>query len=157
MAIVNKKMVFLGASLALILLAGALVCSLGVLRVEVQSKTPGGQHLRLMAPAIVLPLGALLVPRIKVRAASRDLQPWLPTIQAATEELIRCPDAALVQVDNPREHVSIVKAGGALVIDVDEAGETVHVSVPLRAAAYACTRLAKDVQAEPEATGRHPI
>ena len=42
------------------------------------------------------------------------------------------PDGPLVQVTSPHEKVSIVKRGDPLVIDVDEANETVHVSVPLK-------------------------
>jgi hypothetical protein len=151
------KLAFLEFSVAVVALTGALVCSMGAVRVEVRSKTPGGEHFRLIAPAVVLPVGAMLVPTGKIREASRQLQPWLPTIQAATEELMHCPDATFVQVDNRIEHVKIAKVGGALVIDVDDEGETVHVSVPLRAAAYACNHLAAETQAEPGATGRQPI
>jgi hypothetical protein len=81
----------------------------------------------------------------------------LPTIQAANDELLRCPDGVLVQVDDSHEHVKIAKVNGALVIDVDDQSETVHVSVPLRAAAYACDRLARGVPAGPEATPDHSI
>jgi hypothetical protein len=35
-------------------------------------------------------------------------------------------------VTSPQEKVSIVKRGDSLIIDVDEANETVHVSVPLK-------------------------
>jgi hypothetical protein len=38
----------------------------------------------------------------------------------------------LVEVTSPHENVSIVKRGDSLVIDVDEANESVHVSVPLK-------------------------
>jgi hypothetical protein len=153
----TPKLAILGASVALVTVTGAFVCSMGALRVNVQSKSPGGEHIRVIAPAMVLPIGAMLVPKEKVREASRELQPWLPTIRAATEELLRCPDGPLVQVDKRREHVKIAKVNDALVIDVDDEMETVHVSVPLRAAAYACSRLASEAQAEHEATPAQPI
>jgi len=145
------KLFFLESVALCGLLAGALVFSQGAVRVEVRPKAPGGKHIYVIAPAIVLPVGAMLVPAEKVRQAGRDIQPWLPTIRAATEDLLREPDATLVQVDNSREHVKIAKAGDALVIDVDDEGETVHVSVPLRAAAYACNELAEKSRYEPEA------
>jgi hypothetical protein len=153
----TPNVAILGASVTLITMTGAFVCSMGAVRVEVQSKSPGGEHIYVIAPAMVLPVGAMLVPKEKIREASRQLQPWLPTIRAATEELLRCPDGPLVQVDNRHEHVKIAKVNDALVIDVDDETETVHVSVPLRAAAYGCSRLADEAQAEHEATPGQPI
>jgi hypothetical protein len=38
----------------------------------------------------------------------------------------------LVEVTSPHEKVSIVKRGDSLIIDVDDANETVHISVPLK-------------------------
>ena len=149
------KLFFLESAAVFTVLAGALVFSLGTVRVEVRSKAPGGEHIHIIAPAVLLPVGAMLVPADKIRQASRDIRPWLPTIQAATEELLRTPDATLVQVDNRREHVRIDKVGENLVIDVDDQGETVHVSVPLRAAAYVCKDLAGKALAEAEAA-EHP-
>jgi hypothetical protein len=153
----TPKVAILGALVALVTVTGAFVCSMGAVRVEVRSKSPRGEHIRVIAPAMVLPVGAMLVPKEKVREASRQLQPWLPTIRAATDELLRCPDGPLVQVDNRHEHVKIAKISDALVIDVDDETETVHVSVPLRAAAYACNRLAAEAQAEHDATTGKPI
>jgi hypothetical protein len=153
----TPKMAFLGTTVAFVALTGAFLSSMGAVRVEVKSKQPGGEHVRVIAPGVLLPLGAMLVPKAKIHEAAHELQPWLPTVRAATEELLRCPDGPLMQIDNRQEHVKIAKIGDALVIDVDDAGETVHVTVPLRAAAYACNRLAEEAQAEPEATGRQPI
>ena len=152
----TPKLAILVAAVTLIGMTGAFVGSMGAVRVEVQSKSPGGKHLRLIAPAMVLPVGAMLVPKVKIREASSRLQAWLPTIRAATEELQRCPDGPLVQVDERHEHVDIAKVGDALVIDVDDQTETVHVSVPLRATAYACNRLASEVQAGHEARPGRP-
>jgi len=153
----TPQMAFFGTSVAFVALTGAFVGSMGAVRVEVKSKEPGGEHVRIIAPAVLLPLGAMLVPKAKIQEAAHDLQPWLPTVRAAAEELLRCPDGPLVQVDNRHEHVKIAKVGDALVIDVDDTGETVHIAVPLRAAAYACNRLAEEALAEPEATRRQPI
>jgi hypothetical protein len=153
----TPKLAILAAPALLVTLTGAFVCSMGMVRVKVQSKSPGGEHVHVIAPAVVLPVGAMFVPKEKVRRASRDLQQWLPVIRAATEELERCSDGPLVQVDNRHEHVKIAKVNDALVIDVDDETETVHVSVPLRAAAYACYQLASKAQAEHEAKSGQPI
>ena len=136
------------ALLVCVVLVSAAFISMGAMRVEVRSKTPGGEHLRLIAPASVLPAGAMLVPRARVGEAAHQLQAWIPTIQAASEELTHCPDATLVEVDSRDDHVKIAKIGGALVLDVDNQREVVHVSVPLRAAASACYHLAEKTQAK---------
>ena len=122
-------------------LAGAFVYNAGLARVEVIEKTPNGHHIRLYVPAVVVPIAVRLAPKEKLRRASRDLQAWLPAIKAASEELRRCPDGPLVEVDSRDEHVRIMKRGDALVIDVDSASETVHVSFPLRALAYTASEL----------------
>jgi hypothetical protein len=153
----TPKMAFLGAFVAFLALTSAFLFSMGLVRVEVNSKQPGGEHVHIIAPAVLLPVGAMFIPQRKIHAAAHDLQEWLPTVRAAATELLRCPDGPLVQVDSRNEHVKIAKVGDSLVIDVDDPGETVHATVPLRAAAYACNRLADEAQAEPEATGRQPI
>jgi hypothetical protein len=139
------------AILAVLAAFGAFVCSMGAVHVEVRSKSPQGDHLRVIVPAMVLPAAALLVPKDKIREVSRELRQWLPAIQAASEELLRCPDGPLVEVDDRHEHVKIAKIEGTLVVDVDDQTETVHVSLPLLAATYACSRLASDAEAAKEA------
>jgi len=149
----TPKMVFLAA----MVLIGALVGSMGMLHVEVKPKHPGGEHVWFVAPAILLPAGAFVVPREKVLEASRELREWLPTIRAAANELEQCPNGPFVQVDDRHEHVQIAKRGEALVIDVDDESETVHVSVPLAAAAYAVDRLAEEAESAPHTASHQPI
>jgi hypothetical protein len=55
-------------------------------------------------------------------------------LDAAIPALEECPDGVLVEVIDANDHVVITKAGGSLVIDVDDPGDTVHVAVPLAAA-----------------------
>jgi hypothetical protein len=57
--------------------------------------------------------------------------------EAVTEilsQLKDLPDADLVEVTKPKEHVRIFKRGNSLCIDVDNANEKVKVRVPLRTA-----------------------
>jgi hypothetical protein len=138
------KVAILASVASVPVLAGALVYNTGMVRVEVREKSPNGQHISLAVPAVVVPIGVRLVPKEKLREALRDLQAWLPAIKVASEELRRCPDGPLVEVDSRREHVRIVKRGDALVIDVDSESETVHVSFPLGAVAYAASQLVTD-------------
>ena len=142
------KMTILGIPLAVVTLTGAFVVSMGAVQVEVNSKSPTGQHVHIVAPGVLLPVGVLMVPKAKIRDATRQLRPWLPAIHAATEELEKCPDGPFVQVDSRREHVKVAKIDGALIIDVDDPSEAVHISIPLRAAAVAFHRLADQAQAD---------
>ena len=116
---------------SVVLLSGAFVYQFGAVRVEVQAKSRDGEHIRLVVPAVVVPIGLRLAPRQKLQEAAQKIEPWFPAIQAATEELGRCPDAVFVQVDGPAEHVRIAKKGDLVTIDVDDPNETVHVSFPV--------------------------
>jgi hypothetical protein len=55
----------------------------------------------------------------------------LPVARTVAQNLEQAPDTVLVEVMSPRERVSVVKRGSALVIDVDSPEESVRVSVPL--------------------------
>jgi len=118
--------------LGTLLVAGAFVYDMGAIKVSVQGKKPGGENIRLIVPAAAVPLALPFVPDKNLQEAAEQVRPWLPAIEAATEELARCPDGPLVQVTSKREKVSIVKRADSLVIDVDDTNETVHVSVPLK-------------------------
>jgi hypothetical protein len=133
----------LGGALAMVVVGGVVVYNEGAVRVDVQEKARSGKHIHLIVPAVVLPVAARLVPRDKLEDARREVGPWLPTIKAASEELARCPDGPLVEVDSKREHVRIHKLGKSLFIAVDSDEETVRVSFPLEAAADTVRRLAR--------------
>lgn len=112
--------------------AGALAAGTGLVRIYVLEKKPGGDHVNLIIPAPLIPLGMKLLPAKERQRAAAQLEPWLPAIKAATQELARCPDVELVKVEGADERVSIRKLGGALVIDVDSPQESVHLSFPLK-------------------------
>jgi len=114
------------------LLAGVVIYDAGAIRVQVREKGPGGENIHLLVPAVAVPVALKFVPDDKLREAAREMRPWLPAIKVAAEELARCPDGPFVEVTSAQEKVSITKRGGSLVIDVDNQGETVHVSFPLR-------------------------
>jgi hypothetical protein len=136
------KTIFLQGTLGIVVLTGAVVYNTGAIRVDVREKKPNGEHVRLWVPAVLLPIGVHVVPKDKLREASEKVRPWLPTIKAATEELSCCPDTTLVEVESKHEHVRIAKVGDSLVIDVDDPGETVHVSLPIKVIGYTASQLA---------------
>jgi hypothetical protein len=125
------------------LIAGGIVSSQGFVHVRVVEKKQDGTHLRLVVPAMAVPIALQFVPSGHLEEAARKVQPLLPAIGAAATALANCPDGTLVDVIGPGEHVSVVKSGGSLVVDVNDRKEVVHVSVP-----FAMVRSAANVLAE---------
>lgn len=110
---------------------GAAVYNAGAVQVRVDEKKLDGAHIHLALPASVVNVGLKFAPDYQLRHASKEVQPWVPAIKIATEELAKYPYLSLVEVDDTTDHVRIFKHGDKLVIDVDTPEETVHVSVPL--------------------------
>jgi hypothetical protein len=112
--------------------AGAL-CSEGLVHVKVIEKQPHGFHMNVIAPAILAPIAVRLAPSRELAQATREIQPYMPTIRVALEGLRDSEDIVFVDVREPGQHVEVSKSGGSIVVDVDDDGETVHVSTPIRA------------------------
>jgi hypothetical protein len=125
------------------LVGGAALSSEGFIYVKVHEHQPGGTNINVLVPAALVPATLRFVPNHDLAQASRDLRPYLPAIDAAIPALADCPDGVLVEVVDPGEHVLVRKSGGSIVVDVKDAGETVHVSVPLRAARSAIREIAE--------------
>jgi hypothetical protein len=122
--------------------AGAILSSEGMITVRVREKAPKGSHVLVIAPAMLVPIGMHFVPKENLQEAGAQIRPWLPTIRAAIDELGKCDDSTFVEVIDPTEQVRVTKSGGSIVVDVDDAKETVHVSAPLRAVRQAIEQLA---------------
>jgi hypothetical protein len=119
------------------LVGGAALSSEGFIYVKVHERQPGGTNINVLVPTVKF------VPNHHLAEASRDLRPYLPIIDAAIPALNDCPDGVLVEVVDPGEHVLVTKIRGSIVVDVKDTGETVHVSVPLRAAQSAIHEIAQ--------------
>lgn len=128
--------------LGTVVAAGAIVSSEGMITVRVREKAPKGTHVFVVAPAMLVPIGLRFVPKENLQEAAARVRPWLPTIRVAIDELEKCDDSTFVEVVDSADHVRVAKSGGSIVVDVDDAGETVHVSVPLRAVRHTIERLA---------------
>lgn len=116
------------------MVAGAgIICSEGMIQVNVVEHEPEQHHVWVMAPAMIMPIAAHFIPSDKLGKAARELKPWMPTVRAALEGLDDAADVTLVDVTQPGEHVVVKKEGGSIVVDVVDHGETVHVSTPIRA------------------------
>lgn len=110
-----------------------LICSEGMIEVNVVVKQPETHHVYVLAPATLVPMSVHFIPSRKFGHASAELRPWMPTIRAALDQLREADDVTLVDVSEPGQHVIVSKKGGSLVVDVSDQDETVHVSAPIRA------------------------
>ena len=126
----------------------AMVSSEGFVNVRVHEKQPGGHNIHVIAPALLIPLSMRFAPQHSLDEATVQMKEWLPTIRAAMAGLRECADADFVEITGPDQHVRVSKSGGAIVVDVDDEGETVHVSVPVRAMENAVEDLAERAPAE---------
>jgi hypothetical protein len=124
------------------LVTGAALSSEGFIHVKVDEKEADGHHINLIVPAALVPVGLRFVPREHLVEAAQNLRANMPIIDAALPALEQCPDGVLVEVTDPDEHVLVAKVGSSIVIDVNDADDVVHVSVPLRAAESAIHQIA---------------
>jgi hypothetical protein len=119
--------------LGTIVTAGAMISSEGFVSVRVHEKKADGTHLSIIVPAVVIDEGLQFVPREHLQDASEKLRPWLPTIHATIDAMRAEKDTTIVEVTEQDQHVIVATRNGAIVVDVDDEGETVHVSAPMRA------------------------
>ena len=124
------------------LVGGAALSSEGFINVKVDEKEADGHHIHLIVPAALVPVGLRFVPRQNLAEAAQNLRDNMAIIYAALPALEQCPDSVFVEVTDPGEHVLVAKVGGSIVIDVNDADDVVHVSVPLRAAESAIHHIA---------------
>ena len=132
-------------------LAGASVlCSEGLVHVKVIEKEPQGVHINVIAPAMLAPIAVHLAPQRELAQAARQIQPYMPVIRAALNSLRESEDVVLVDVNEPGQHVEVMKSGGSIVVDVDDEGETVHVATPIRAISSTVEQLAAATSNQPD-------
>lgn len=131
-------------------LAGVgVLCSEGMVQVKVIEKHPQGHHINVIAPALLGPIVVHFVPRSNLSDASRQIQPYLPTVRAAIDALRDADDIVFVEVRERDQHVQVAKSGGSIVVDVDDPDETVHVSTPIRAISSVIEQIA-DADSSPQ-------
>jgi hypothetical protein len=115
-------------------LATAVVLKDGLIEVKVDEHRKEGSHIHLILPATLATWGVQLAPKNRVREKLRREQEHLALAAVVLHELERAPDTVFVQVESTREHVRLETRSGNLRVDVDDPGETVHLSLPIRAA-----------------------
>ncbi len=135
--------VLLGATLATVV-----VMKDGMIEVNVQEHRTNGDHFHLYVPATVATWGVHLAPQERLKEHLRQSKEHLAIAHAALRELEKAPDAVLVEVESAAEHVRVAIHSGSFLVDVNDPGETVHVSVPIRAA----RRVVEDLESEAPAS-----
>jgi hypothetical protein len=113
------------------LMATAYTFREGLLRVDVDESHGNGSHVHVWVPAAVVPMAMHFVPRQKMEEAGERAGQYMPLVHAVAKELQKYPEAELVEVRDGEQHVHIRTHDGALLIDVDQPGEHVHVACPL--------------------------
>src|SRR5215469_7628462 len=104
----------LGTALA----ATGIICSEGMISVQVETKQPDEHHIFVVAP--VVPMAMHFVPKDQLAEPAREIRPWLPTIRAGIDAMKEAEDIMFVEVTEPGQHVHIAKSGSSIVIDVDD-------------------------------------
>jgi len=123
--------------------AGAgLLCSGGLVHVNVLQKGAERHHVHMIAPAMLVPIGIHFVPRAHLAQAAEEIRPWLPVIRETLKQLQQIEDLPFVEVSEPGQHVRISKSGGSIVVDLESEEESVHISTPIRAMSSAVEELA---------------
>ncbi len=124
-----------------ILVFGATVAATGTVQVSVREKGPDGTHLWIPVPAIFFDAALFAAPRLippedmaDIRA---DIEPFLPAMRQLAQAIDDLPNATLVEVESPGEHVKIAKRYGSFHIDVHDRDSDVHVQLPARLASRA--------------------
>jgi hypothetical protein len=124
------------------IVTGAALSSEGFIHVNVNEKAADGHHINLIVPAALVPVTLKFVPRQHLVEAAQNLRANMALIDAALPALEQCPDGVFVEITDPTEHIFVAKSGGSIVIDVTDPDDSVHVSVPLRAAESAIHEIA---------------
>ena len=117
----------------------AVVYTAGTVEVEVFEK--GGDHVSISVPSTMVTAAVKLVPDRLFAEAAEEVGAYWPACRAACRELARAPDGVYVSVTGPDLEVSVSKKDGRLRVDVEDDGDRVHVSVPIKAVLAVVERL----------------
>ncbi len=127
--IATSLLLFIGAG---IFMLATVLYQTGIFYVEVQEKKPDGHHLYIPVPVVLAHAAVACVPDKELREVRAELAPRRDLIVAACNAISDCPDGAFVEYSNgDREHVTVSKRGGYLLVDVDSRDEKVKVRVPI--------------------------
>lgn len=114
----------------------ATVAATGTVSVSVEQPGPDGVDLWVPVPALLVDLAVFATPRLvpenELAEARRQVEPYLPALEAFARELEACPDGVLVEVKSRDEHIVVSKTWRSFHVEVDSPDGHVEVKVPAR-------------------------
>jgi len=124
--------------ISLFAIGGIVIQKTGLMIVDVQDRD---RHIFLPIPMIFVNSVLHFAPVATRINMPDEINRNYGAVQAATQELINCPDGPLVEVSSPRENVLIEKRGGNLIVDVKSDREKVFLQIPIQASGKAIAQL----------------
>ena len=120
-------------------IAGIVIQQTGLMIVDVQNRDG---HIFLPIPMIFVNTALHFSPVAAHVNLPDGINRHYAAFQAATGELLNCPDGPLVEVDSPRDKVRIEKRGTNLIVDVKSDKEKVFLQIPIEATGKTIAQLA---------------
>ena len=118
--------------LSVVVAMAALAATEKYVIVYVRQSSDDGVHLWIPVPLSLARTALQFVPPDAARIDNPEMAVYLPLARSLARELEDVRDAALIEVNNGDNKVSIVKSGEHLIVDVLTQDEKVHISVPVR-------------------------
>jgi hypothetical protein len=110
-----------------------LVYATGLAVVDIRGESLDGKHLVIPVPLALADVALAFVDQKHKRIECPEFGQHREAATRLARELRRTPDARLVEVESPGEHVTIDKAGDMLLVEVHDDGDEVRVRVPVAA------------------------
>ncbi|MCI0413088.1 hypothetical protein L0222_09835 [bacterium] len=136
---VKLGILVLAIGFSFVAVAGIVIQKTGVLIVDVQSRDG---HMFLPVPMLLVNTALNFAPVTDRVNLPNELNEHSDLIQAAANELMRCPDGPFVEVNTPDEKVWIAKKGANIIVDVKSEDEKVYVQIPIQATGKVIAKLA---------------
>jgi invasion protein IalB len=140
---------FLAIGFSFVAVAGIVIQKTGVMIVDVQSKDG---RVFLPIPMLLVNTALNFAPVTSHVNIPDELNTHSDIVQAAANELMRCPDGPFVEVITPNERVLVTKQGANIIVDVKSEDEKVYVKIPIQATGKVFAKLAS---LEPNAKRQH--
>jgi invasion protein IalB len=129
----------LAIAFSFVAVAGIVIQKTGLLIVDVQRKDG---RIFLPIPMLLANTAVNFVPLTGHVNIPDELSTHSDILQAAADELMRCPDGPFVEVTTPDEKVLVTKKGANIIVDVKSEEEKVYVRIPIQATGKVFAKLA---------------
>ena len=138
--IIKIGVISLAIAFSICAAVGVIVQKTGLLIVKVQNRDGN-----LFVPVpMLLVNGALNFTPIanKISMSSHELQQHSEVVQAATTELMNCPDGPFVEFSDRDSSMMVSKEGENLIVDFKTDDEKIYVQIPIKATGKTLAKLA---------------